>query len=140
MIVCLFVFRNGQVFLSAILVDFLTGEEGRGLFDCHHKPPAATPQCSVLTSLRSMAVLSPRGFSALARLYYLATKTAMLRRLCPHDLNAWNRLSNKHYWANSPFSHRPQCTLFYSQILHNHCFHFLLGIILQGKQGALWHV
>ena len=44
-------------------------------------------------SLRSMAVLSsraqllppqsPRGFSALARLYYLArpTKTAMLRRL-----------------------------------------------------------
>ena len=24
---------------------------------------------------------SPRGFSALARLYYLATKTAMLRRL-----------------------------------------------------------
>ena len=25
---------------------------------------------------------SPRGFSALARLYYLATKTAMLRRLC----------------------------------------------------------
>ena len=28
---------------------------------------------------------SPRGFSALARLYYLATKTAMLRRL----LSAW---------------------------------------------------
>ena len=44
--------------------------------------------CS-MSSLRSMAVLSsrapqsPRGFSALARLYYLArpTKTAMLRRL-----------------------------------------------------------
>ena len=41
MIVCLFVFRNGQVFLSAILVDFLTGEEGRGLFDCHHKTPSS---------------------------------------------------------------------------------------------------
>ena len=41
MIVCLFVFRNGQVFLSAILVDFLTGEEGRGLFDCHHKTPGS---------------------------------------------------------------------------------------------------
>ena len=27
------------------------------------------------------AAQSPRGFSALARLYYLATKTAMLRRL-----------------------------------------------------------
>ena len=99
MILCLFVFRNGQVFLSAILVDFLTGEEGRGLFDCHHKTPGS---------------------------YALV--------FCSHDLNAWNRLSNKRYWANSPFSHRPQCTLFYSQILHNHCFQFLLGITVVPRE------
>ena len=46
-------------------------------------------------SLRSMAVLwsrahecraGPRGFSFLARLYYLATKTAMLRRLSKSNL------------------------------------------------------
>ena len=33
---------------------------------------------------------SPRGFSALARLYYLATKTAMLRRLILHQSVAPN--------------------------------------------------
>ena len=99
MIVCLFVFRNGQVFLSAILVDFLTGEEGRGLFDCHHKTPSS---------------------------YALV--------FCPHDLNAWNRLSNKQYWANSQFSHRPQCTLFYFQILHNNCFQFLQGITVVPRE------
>ena len=45
---------------------------------------------------------SPRGFSALARLYYLATKTAMLRRLHQPLLplralceDYWGRVSQK---------------------------------------------
>ena len=54
--------------------------------------------------------------------------------------------------SHSPFSHRPQFTLFAPQILHNRCFQYPLGITIfpreiedndyknlgGGKQAALW--
>ena len=43
---------------------------------------------------------SPRGFSALARLYYLATKSAMLRRLCALKLKTCSESDSS--VSNSP--------------------------------------
>ena len=56
---------------------------------CHWKREIEKAKVAslLLNEVREKQVLqllppqSPRGFSALARLYYLATKTAMLRRL-----------------------------------------------------------
>ena len=53
---------------------------------------------AVLSS-RAYERQSPRGFSALARLYYLArpTKTAMLRRL-PSVESLWSSLQGEEYF------------------------------------------
>ena len=64
------------------------------LATCHPGARAAKPRNSRAKRARTSGEAareervakpqSPRGFSALARLYYLATKTAMLRRLTCH--------------------------------------------------------
>ena len=62
---------------------WLTGEHSepiRTIRTLAYGPTQKSPP-SVQAVLQLLPPQSPRGFSALARLYYLATKTAMLRRL-----------------------------------------------------------